>query len=251
MKIEDSVMAVLGRCSTEGNVLHLPAEQLDRKLYVSVNKVLEAMGGKWNRKAGGHVFADTDPEEALFSAISTGEVTDAKKEFQFFETPAELAERLCDMAELDGNSIVLEPSCGSGRIADAAWARHPAKVSGVEINTELARCLQEKPYDVQFWDFLELDIPEAYRPNRIVMNPPFSNHQDARHVLRAYDVLLPGGILVSVVSPAFKFRTDKEYTAFREFISSHNAEVIDLPENTFKSSGTSVRTCIIKISKEE
>lgn len=29
---------------------------LDRSQYVAVNKALETMGGKWNKKQGGHVF---------------------------------------------------------------------------------------------------------------------------------------------------------------------------------------------------
>lgn len=44
MKIEDNVLAILSTAETEGNALRLTA-QLDRNMYVKVNKVLEAAGG--------------------------------------------------------------------------------------------------------------------------------------------------------------------------------------------------------------
>ena len=37
---------------------------LPRELYVQVNKALEAMGGKWNRKSKGHVF-ENDPRSKV------------------------------------------------------------------------------------------------------------------------------------------------------------------------------------------
>lgn len=38
---------VLQNCTIEGNVVKLPSEQLDRKLYQEVAKALELIGGKW------------------------------------------------------------------------------------------------------------------------------------------------------------------------------------------------------------
>ena len=55
MRIDDDVLAVLSRSTVVGSSLVIP-DQLDRKLYVKTNKVLEAAGGKWNRKARAHVF---------------------------------------------------------------------------------------------------------------------------------------------------------------------------------------------------
>lgn len=256
MKISESVLFILGQCRVEGNTLYLPNTQLDRSDYVAVNKVLEALGGKWNRKAKGHVF-DYDPEEALEAAIISGEVTDTKKVFQFFETPSELAERLCDMAEINADSIVLEPSCGKGRIADAVWRRKPKYLLGVELNPDMKRYLAEKPYGTLVGqDFLMYDPAdhciahsECEDFNRIVMNPPFAQHQDAIHVRRAYELLAPGGVLVAITGVSFKFRADRIYENFRGFLEQTGAEVFDLPAGTFKDSGTMVPACIIKIKK--
>lgn len=248
MKISDSVLNILGQCRVDGFVLYLPDVQLSRQDYLAVNKVLETLGGKWNRKVKGHIF-DYDPEETLEAVIVTGEVTDQKKEFQFFETPAELAERLCDMAELTPDSVVLEPSCGKGSIADAVWKRKPKRLLGIELNPDMNRYLAEKEYETRIGqDFLTFETDERF--DRIVMNPPFSKHRDATHVQKAFDILTPGGILVAVVSICFLFRTDRVYTQFRDFLDEQNAEVIRLPEGAFKGSGTMVHSCLIKVRKE-
>lgn len=78
MKIPDEILAILSKCEVEGNILFLPQEQLDRKTYLAVNKCLSNIGGKWNRKAKGHVF-DHDPSDDLDSMLLTGETVDMKK----------------------------------------------------------------------------------------------------------------------------------------------------------------------------
>lgn len=108
-KIPENVLNVLGECRADGNLLYLPSVQLDRKTYTEVNKVLENMGGKWNRKAKAHVFAeDDDVAEMLENVLLTQEVKDLKREYQFFPTPRAVAERMCEMTEIDSASEVLE-----------------------------------------------------------------------------------------------------------------------------------------------
>lgn len=249
MKITDDVREVLSKSRIEGNVLYLPDVQLERKLYQSVNKVLEILGGTWNRKVKGHIF-DYNPEEAVDAALILGEIVDKQKVFQFFETPKSLAAQICDMAEINENSTVLEPECGKGRIADEAYSRNPARLLGIELNTDMDKYLADKPYETIIGqDFLEYSTDEQF--DRIVMNPPFANHQDIKHVMKAFEMLQPGGILVSVMSVSPLFRTDKMSEEFREFLDANNAFVERLPEDAFKESGTMVKTCVVKIKKGE
>lgn len=251
MKISDEVLDILGECRTEGNVLYLPGQQLDRATYLAVNKVLTTIGGKWNRKAKGHVFADGDPAELLDNLILTGETVDLKKQYQFFPTPRPVAELMCDMADLDGSCRVLEPSCGKGDLADVVYEHGVEKLLGIELNPDMARYLDSKPYPTMTGvDFLSV-VPTGETWNRIVMNPPFTRQQDIDHILAAYAILEPGGILVSVVSESPFFRSNKKSVDFRAFLDDHYAEVILLEEGAFKASGTMVRTRIIKIEKPE
>ncbi len=247
MKITQNILAILAECKIENNIVYLPQIQLDRKTYESVNKCLENIGGKWNRKAKGHVF-DYDPEESFENLLLTGETEDMKKKFQFFPTPRPVAERMCDMAEIKKESFVLEPSCGKGDLADVIWERKPGKLFCFELNEEMERYLAEKPYESTVgFDFLTAEPCEYW--DRIIMNPPFCRQQDIDHVYHAYGLLKSGGILVSVTSPSPFFRTNKKSEDFRNWLDELNAEIVDIDAGEFKNSGTMIATKIIKICK--
>jgi len=251
-RIDDCILAILGECRIEGNTLFLPDRQLERPVYQAVNKVLENIGGKWSRKAKGHVFADGDPTDLLNNVLMTGEITDLKKEFQFFPTPRVIAEQMCKMAELDGTHRVLEPSCGKGDLADVIFEAGVREVLGLELNRDMEKHLKGKPYHtiagVDFLKYAE-DLDGETPWMRIIMNPPFARQQDIDHIMAAYDILSPGGILVSVVSESPFFWQNKKAQRFREFLENLDAEIVSLDAGVFKESGTMVRTRLIKIER--
>ena len=192
-QIPENVMEVLEGCRVEGKVLYLPEGQLDRKTYEAVNKVLAMMGGKWNRKAGGHVFPDTaEPAGLLDAALLTGEVRDTKKEFQFFPTPRKIAEMMCEMAELNEESWVCEPSCGDGRLVDVILEHHPASLVGVELNPDMVKILRERQekFCIINADFLTLGKEDLGPCDRVIMNPPFTRQQDIDHIHHAFALLI-------------------------------------------------------------
>lgn len=250
MRVAENILSILAECKIEDCVVYLPPEQLDRKTYESVNKCLVNIGGKWNRKTKGHVF-DCDPTEAFGNLMLTGETEDMKKTFQFFPTPRHIAELVCDMAELDEAQSILEPSCGKGDLADVAYSRNP-NIVGIELNREMKKYLDDKPYTCMVGnDFLEYEVGQVREFDRVVMTPPFSKQQDIDHIYHAYDLLSPGGILVSVVSPSPFFRTNNKSVRFREWIEELDGEVSDVGAGEFKTSGTMISTKIIKLRKPE
>jgi hypothetical protein len=243
MKIDNQILNILDNCTVNGCVVFLPPSQLDRKTYEAVNKCLENIGGKWNRKAKGHVFSE-DPAELFDNLIITGETVDLKKQFQYFPTPEELARKIVDMAEIKSGDVLLEPSAGQGAIVDH-FPRENTKLL-IELNANNAKVLTDKGYSVVTTDFLEFNEVIA---DKIVMNPPFTKQQDISHILHAFDILKPGGILVSIVSEGPFFRENKKSVAFREFLEQNDAEVIENDRDVFKESGTTVKTRIVKIVK--
>lgn len=254
-KIPEEVLDILSRCRVEGNVLFLPEARLDRKLYVTVNKVLEDMGGKWNRKERGHVFSIGDPAKMLDVVLLTQEARDLKKEFQFFPTPKPIMHLLCDLAELDDigpETTVMEPSCGDGRMADAIMEYHPGGLVCFEVNPGMSKYLNGKPYTVKYVDFLTVTREDLGAPgvDRVVMNPPFTRLQDVDHILHAFELMNEGGILVSVVSEGPFFRNDKKAVEFRNFLDENMAAVYDLDAGAFHESGTNIKTRLIKIVKQ-
>lgn len=243
MKIEKDILNILDKCKVEGNILYLPEIQLDRSTYESVNKVLVNIGGKWNRKAKGHIFSE-NPTDLVENLILVGEVSDMKKEFQYFPTPKTIAEKMIEMAAIMPNDRLLEPSAGQGAIAELFPKENPCVV--IELNERNSKVLRDKGFGVHTKDFLEVNDMVV---DKIIMNPPFSKQQDITHILHAFDVLNEGGTLVSIVSESSFFRENKKSIEFREFLARNNAEIIDLPEGTFKESGTMIKTRIVKIKK--
>lgn len=247
MKIKEDVLTVLNDSKLENNVLFLPPEQLERKLYQDVNKVLELLGGKWNRKVKGHIF-DDDVEELLNNVINFGEVVDHKKEYQYFATPKNIVLQLIELAELEHSDCVLEPSAGEGAIADEL-SKAVKSVHVIELNPKMYEKLESKFQMSMHQDFLQVEPKELY--DKVVMNPPFSKQQDVDHILHAYRSLKPNGILVSVVSESPFFRNNNKSIQFREWLEENNAEIIELEPGAFKESGTMVKSRIVKLCKVE
>lgn len=107
--------------------------------------------------------------------------------------------RLVTLAEISNRDHILEPSAGTGAILRAIRDTAPgAMCDAVEINSGLVRYLRDNfnGVRVQCGDFMEWQPVQYY--SRVIMNPPFSHGQDIRHILRAFSLLRPGGVLVAV-----------------------------------------------------
>lgn len=239
MKIDSDVLDILSRSSVDGNTLFLPLVQLDRNLYVKVNKCLELIGGKWNRKAKGHIF-DSDPSDLLDEMINTGEVVDTKKEYQFFATPKEIVQQMIEKLNIQENEIVLEPEAGEGAILECL--PNGNVYLAYELNPKSCDKLREKGFAVNNNDFL---ATEPLPVDVVIMNPPFSKQQDIDHIIHAWEFVKPGGRLASIVSASPFFRENKKSAEFRSWLKSIGAEVISIPEGAFKESGTNVRTKMV------
>lgn len=254
MKIAPDVLAVLSALDIRGREVRI-TEQLDRRVYVRVNEVLEACGGKWTRKAKAHLF-DRDAAPVLDLVITTGEVTTAA-DIGFFPTPAPLAAELVALAGVQRDDVVLEPSAGSGRIVDAAIASG-AIVVACERDPEMRAALVGRAEVVVsptceargdgLDDFLEHEAAPVF--DRVAMNPPFlrvgiGDHLE--HVRHAFAMLRAGGVLVSVLPSSITFRRDRRHAAFRDWYETLGGEVRELPAFSFRESGTDVNTVVLRM----
>jgi|AntAceMinimDraft_17_1070374.scaffolds.fasta_scaffold131618_2 predicted RNA methylase len=235
MKIKDEVANVLANSRVEENRLYLPSEQLERSLYMAVNKVLDAIGGKWSRKAKAHLF-ESSPEDTVEEILQAGEYTHAKSEYNFFETPEPLAKRLIEIAGVNGGTI-LEPSAGRGAIAKFM------NCDCIELEESNRKYLTENGFNLVGRDFLEFTEHYDY----IIANPPFSKQRDIDHVTHMIE--LARKVVVSVMSASILFRTNRKTTEFRELIDSYAGMIISLPEGSFKTSGTMVNACAVVVKK--
>ena len=83
--------------------------------------------------------------------------------------------------------------------------------------------------------------------DRIVANPPFLRQLDIKHIQHALHFLKPDGLLTSVMSASVSYRSNKLTTEFRELIAARNGSIEELPDGSFKESGTLARTVIVTI----
>lgn len=244
MRIEQNILEILEQSRVEGAMLSLPPTQLDRATYTAVNKVIEAAGGKWNKKFKAHVF-DGDAIDTIEPIILTGEYSLTKQDFGQFDSPPPVVARVIELAQIKPGMDVLEPSAGIGNIVRGIVAAGGTP-HAFEIDDKRRQKLEQSglmTFPVAKGDFLSVEPTRAF--DRVAMNPPFAKQADIAHVMHAAKFLKPGGRLVSVMSASVTFRTDKKTEAFRDFLEAHGGKQEKLPEAAFKASGTMVNAVIV------
>lgn len=247
-----SVPAILQGVTTKARAYELAAARID------------SSGGYYD--AGhdtGQPYSDTPEARAFWAMATAGKESRAEEialqrkieALQFasipgyFPTPAAIVARMIDAARLPAEPFdMLEPSAGSGAILDGVKAAAPsARLHAVERHCSLREVLTLKGYDLAGDDFETFEPAQCF--DRVLMNPPFENMQDAEHVQRAFGMLKEGGRLVSIMSPSAFYRQDKRAEQFRDWFESLGGESVTLPEGSFKESGTGVATVLIVLDK--
>ena len=158
-------------------------------------------GVKTKNKRGTEYFAfDYDPREVIAEIICTGCLPD-QKAHQFYPTPDNLAQIAVEMAQIEPHHECLEPSAGTGGIAD----HMPKTVTTcVEISPLHCKVLEAKGHNVVQADFLKWE--SAYKFDRIVMNPPYSEGRWQAHLEHAAGMLADDGKLVAILPASAKNR---------------------------------------------
>lgn len=256
----ETLLAVLEACRVENDVLKLPAVQMDRNLYLSVKDALQVFGGRWKGgRIKGFVFDGITADAALRDAIAAA--VEGIGESGFFETPPSVADRLVELAGIQHGDHVLEPSAGRGAIIDAIRRAHPGKIVHyyelMEANvTRLEQRCDDRlvfcGYDFIVAAGLDVDVGLLDQGfNRIIATPPFAKNVDVEHVRVMYRALAPGGRIVSIMSPHWTFANDRKSRAFRKwFREDIDSDITQLPDGTFKPSGTDVPSVLVVINKE-
>lgn len=168
--------------------------------------------------------------------------------FNLFPTPPDIADLMASM--FDDFGEVLEPSAGTGRLYEAVKrADREAAFTLIDISPDCCEVLKavrttldDHTYTaIRQADFLTID-PERYESfNSVIMNPPFKNGADVKHIRHALSFLRPGGRLVSLCANGPRQRQHLQPMA---------DEWIELPAGSFKSEGTGVDVAILVIDRK-
>ena len=192
------------------------------------------------------------PWEGVEQALDEVKATQVQVNYDddYYPTPEAVIDQMLGLAKLQPyTQTILEPSAGDGRIVDAILKREPQHCVYVcEVNWTARKVLEAKgylypnePIDslLNGNDFMDYNPEAAF--DRAIMNPPFSRGQWKEHVKRAYDLLKPGGRLVSVIPNSI--------SALEEWLNGKDWDIYPLPAGTFKESGTGVNAAILVIDK--
>lgn len=158
----------------------------------------------------------------------------------YFPTPATVVQQMIDRADLRIGMTCLEPSAGSGAIADA-MRDSGMTVTVIERSSTLVDILGMKGYTVAGRDILQ----HAGEYDRVLMNPPFENGQDMDHIQHCYGLLKPGGRLVAIIGAGAFSNMSKRAVAFRAWFDACGWSRTALPSGTFRASGTDVASWLI------
>lgn len=258
VKLESDVRAVLEKATFTTDSLKL-TEQLERGLYLKVNKVLASTGGIWDKKRGVHVFqqdprelfdlqagelhADAVSIEGMRASLKAGvKVVSAP---QLFPTPPDLARRMVEVAQVRPGMRILEPSAGTGNLMRAVYEKVKSEeicLIAVERQHSLADNLAATFPDasVKGNDFLECN-GDFGKFDRILMNPPFENGADIKHIKHALTFLKPGGRLVAICANG-----PRQQEQLKSLVIQNGGDWEELPEGSFE--GTGVRTAMLTLT---
>lgn len=215
--------------SKRGDVYFLHGEE--KSFTQELVSVLVYLGGV-KHNSHGYVF-DYNPSKVFSEIQRTGFIPEYQS-YQYYPTPEIIARMVVDMASIQDDDEMLEPSAGQGGLADFLPAE---RTTCVEISQIHCKVLEGKGYSAICADFLAWKTDTLF--SKIIMNPPFADSRASDHVLRASELLKKDGRLVAVM-PA-SFRGKMVVPGFKHTWSEQNY-------SGFKNTGVSV--VILAIEKQ-
>jgi hypothetical protein len=240
--IQQFVMA----CSVEGRRLILPSRnafELDPATYGKFKKLIQAIGGDYHVGSNSFDF-DFEPGELLLR-LSQGE--NYAQALQFFPTPPAVCAQVESVTPRRGGRW-LEPSAGRGALVDVIRKANEGlqvQIDTCELDNVNRLLLERKGVNLVGGDFLQYHTRPGEKYDGIVMNPPFSNGQYMKHILRAYDHLKPGGSLTFIAPTEWLNPVKQVHQDFHCAITASVGVLEVLPKRAFKESGTAIDTVLV------
>jgi type I restriction enzyme M protein len=201
-------------------------------------------------------------------------------------TPPPLVAAICKLANLNPNSMVIDPACGSGGFLYGAFRAgvSPANLFGLELSSEVAlaaklriKILGGSETQIAMGDSFNAGPSWNSKFDAVLMNPPFGAKSkiEKLEVLKRFELpqylskngkpkplapevlflelaiqlAKPGGVIATVVPDGIL--QNSSYIKLREWILSKASleGVISCPAVTFQPYGTGVKTSLLVLRK--
>lgn len=186
--------------TTNPHTLTFDFPDRDKGVTAEIHEVLLMLGGvKFSDKVSAWYEFDYDVMPVIKEIVCSGCIPD-QKSHQFYPTPKRIARDAVAMAEIGPEHDCLEPSAGTGNLADFMYPC--CSITCAEISSLHSDVLEAKGFYVERGDFLKM--AGAAKFDRIVMNPPYSQGRWQAHIEHAATMLRPAGVLVAIIPSSAK-----------------------------------------------
>lgn len=171
--------------------------------------------------------------------------------FNLFQTPRVIAARMADLIrERIGDRTgarILEPSVGLGRLWEPFSGEADAMRQAWQMVEDSGECVRafekmlKRAGIVRHRDFLDTTADDlGGRFDAVIMNPPFKQGRDVKHIEHALEMVRPGGRLVALC-----YNGTRQNEKLRPI-----ADVWEvLPEKSFREEGTAASVAMLMIDK--
>ncbi len=229
--------------------------------YDSIKYIVEYAGGHWREKYKGFIFDESAEsiKDRIFDILKLKSIELSKNDIfqienQFYPTPDWLAAKMVDLANIKYPfENVLEPSAGKGAIlkhivdkTDKYVAVECSKANVFELKAAGYRVISDT-----FENYYKYAVENGIKFSKIIMNPPFSNEMDIRHIVLAYNLLKRDGELWGLMAENSIYYNRRITYNFNKFIKDRNGSIEEIPHGSFKDSGTNVDVIMIHLVKKK
>lgn len=234
--IHPTLRNALREARTYGHGVHewtFPLGVHDNKAMLSMLRELLLSIGGAEKPGNARAFVFDYDVKPVLMEISVRGTVPSSRSYQFYPTPAGLAERLVELADIQPGHKCLEPSAGQGGLA----AFMPADSTLVELSPLNVSVLEAKGFgqviQADFLAWAGKAVSSSARYDRIIANPPFDQGRWLAHIEHAATLLatggklcaiLPAGALGKVIVPGRKHRYHGPYS--NEFAGTSVAVVM-------------------------
>ena len=200
VKWSDELREVTDQFQYDERLVFTPKDLPD-DLQFAVEWIMDASGGKYNKRDKGYVFMRAAPWNCVHATLVANFRYDPCDCVDIQQTPVDVARFIVGKMEVR-EMMCMEPSAGEGVIVYELIAAGAISVRAIEINQRRAK-LCSGLVDCTHQNFLDLD-PERYKTrfDRIVMNPPRTRGQDLAHLQHALQFCKSGGRIACIMPEA-------------------------------------------------
>lgn len=265
----DSLETLLKKLDDAEESIIVEFKELTDAEYDKIRWSMEYAGGRWSEKHKGFKFdVNGSNRESIKNKVKdilkSGKVDFSDEKINrerdaFFPTPLKIVDKMIELANISDGDSVLDSSAGTGRIIHRVIEKHKVYSVALEPNKDRFETLNNG-INSRYQTTLEraalckIQRLEFKGCNKVVINPPFKNDMDVKHLLLNYALCASKADIVCIMqenSLYYNRGVHKILKKFFKLIGKDNYEIIKLPSGSFKEELTTVDTVIVHIKKDE